>query len=854
MRTSYRLLWDYIEGDERKRGFGELVEGLKLRGFEVEVLGKWGKIEWLDGGLKFGRIKRIEGVELLEGGVSLCEVDMGLEKSLRVMTRARNVRVGVYGCVALEGCMVRGEEVRVQRIRGYESEGVILSREELGLVREDVDDGGIWVMEGMEVGGSVKEYLLKKEAMGGLGWFKESEDYGLKIEGIVDRGDCLSVVGLAREVASLAGCRLLPPMVSKPMFFKGNGGEISDHWMRDWDSKRDVEIEEGACEDCLVYGYRKVRGIVVGESGGWLRGRLRELGVRSINDVVDVSQFVMYELGFPLHIFDLKKIKGEKVIVRRARVGEELECLDGVVRGLDEEVLVISDEEKVLAIAGVIGGKESGVTEETEDIWIECAYFDPVRIRRTVQKLRIETDASYRYSRGVDLENMEWGLYRCYDLIQKGMGDGGLELGGIWGGNFSRTIELDMDFFYSVSGLERCGVGEWEKWKKLLEGVGFEVGSVREEGLGLRVRVPSFRGDIERPIDLVEEMIRLYGYDGIGVRLRRLERRMEKPEVKKTKKGKVGAKIIWDQDWEGEEWVSDGLMNLGLSEVKNYSFMGGEEVREYGCEDYLVLRNFVGEGNEYLRRSLVFGLRRALEYNVNQGASGVGFYEVGSIFKKGEGGRIEEERNLGVILWGVAEGEGLWKEERGYDFYDLKGILEVLMGGQDFGLKDLGLGVMGSLFEEGKGCEVILGGDRIGVMGEFSELILGKILGKSGKWKAYYMELKVREILKGLKGKKVYKELRKYPSVYRDLVIMVDMGVRHGEIEGVIRKSAEHLMGMEVMDIYTGKHLPMGKKSVRYRLIFGDEGKTLDDGVVNGEYDRIVEGLRVGCGGEMRAI
>ncbi|HEX8695045.1 MAG TPA: phenylalanine--tRNA ligase subunit beta [Longimicrobium sp.] len=701
---------------------------------------------------------------------------------LQVVCGAPNVEPGhFYPFAPVGSTLPGGVEIRKAKIRGEASEGMLCSARELGLGR---DHAGIMTLNGRwEPGTRFREAL-------GL------DDWRLVVDVTPNRGELLSHVGIARELApgGVDGIDLpkFPgaPKVTLPC--------ISARRERDCGGVH-VEIEDK--EGCPRYMGAIVRGVRVGPSPEWLAGRLRAVGQRPINNVVDATNYVLQELGQPLHAFDLAKLRGE-VVIRRARAGETLRTLDGVDRELVEADLVIADGEGPVALAGVMGGENSEVGDATTDLFLECALFDPKTVRRTARRLGLSTDASYRFERGVDPEGQPEAMQRLVELILA-----------VAGGRVVAAVDIDPlpwerpaialrpERVERVLGLELTP----DEIARLLRPLGFDV---KRRSQPVRVAVPGYRSDVRTEIDLIEEIARLRGYDSFPEELLPF-RPTSVPE---------------DPQVEVERGLRAVFTGWGCREARTLPFAPGSE----GAARVL---NPLSQEDAYLRTSLAWSLLRRVEHNFARGVRDVRLFEFGPVFRAtGEGRRPHEERRVAAALSG-ARAPLHWSGAAGaYDLYDLKGLLEEV-------------------------AEHYPGGRVEAAEGGFALLADGKLAGRGWQaaegevdapaWAApvLLLEALLPAAAVGRRGIR-YQPLPVHPGSERDLALLVPYSVSAAELEATIREAAGPLLeGVLPFDLYEGKGLEEGVRSLAWRLRFRAPERTLTDREVDAAVDRVLQAL-----------
>ena len=759
------------------------------------------EVRWLGHGLEelvVGRVLQVSEHPRADRLV-ICAVDIGAPEPVQVVTGAPKVRVGAfYPFVGAGQTLPGGPLIQRVKLRGEYSEGMLCSERELGIGR---DTAGIMEMIGeFEPGQPLLDAL-------------QLDDYRLELEITPNRPDLLGHWGVAREVAPGGESDLrLPefPGTSEPELGigsterEGSTGGVT------------VRIED--VDGCPRYMGAVIREVTVGPAPEWLASRLRAIGLQPINNVVDATNYVLYELNQPLHAFDIDKLAGPAVVVRRAREGEMLRTLDGKDRKLAPEMLVIADAERACALAGLMGGEVSEVSAETKDIFLECAYFEPRRVRQAVRGLALDTDASYRFQRGIDPAGLPRALQRVVDLI---LATAGGEIDGtaiavgpglptpvavrLRSERVSRSLGIELD----RSTISGC-----------LAPLGFEV----REGTGkaMSVRIPSWRPDVEREIDLIEEVARRYGYDQFPDELRpfRPTRVVEEPYrlvIAQTRELMVGRGFL--------EALTLPLVPAGEGEVR--------------------LLNPLSEREDHLRRGLLSGLVHRLEHNFARGLRDIRLFEVGTVFAASGGTLPTESIRLGAAWTGrrrpphwSADGEG-----DDWDIWDAKWLLESVATVAAPGSEVRPL-------EEGDGASAPPDLERAFV----AMTVDGRMVGWAGgvplaridapRWAGAVWGLEV-EMVPGRREVVAYEALPIYPATERDIALIVPRGAIAAELEATIREAApKTLESLSIFDVYEGENIPDGTRSIAWRLRFRAADSTLTDEEVEAAMERITSSLR----------
>jgi phenylalanyl-tRNA synthetase beta chain len=626
-----------------------------------------------------------------------------------------------------------------------------------------------------------------------------------------NRPDCLSHLGIAREVAVITGKQLK----TKETRFR----EASTRT----ESVTSVQIDDLTL--CPRYTARVVRGVRIGPSPEWLVARLESVGQRSINNVADVTNLVLLELGQPLHAFDLKRLSGERIVVRQAAEGEQLTTLDGVERELVKGMLVIADAARPVALAGIMGGADSEITSETTDVLIESAAFNSASIRQTAKALGMNTEASYRFERGTDIEGAIVASDRAAQLIAELAGGEVLE--GVIDVRAPKAqispIILRLDRYTALTGLE-IGL---EGAKKILEGLGLDVVVDEKRGRTVEAVPPSWRLDLAIEEDLIEEVARISGYDGVRASL----------------PGGAGT---------GEYLRGDGarrtlrrtLTGLGFSEAMSFSFVSGDVDRllsRVSEKGRLKLQNPIDETQSHMRTTVLVGLLEAVSRNINRGSRTLRLFELGKCFEDVDRERPKESERLGIVMTGLRNELSWQGSEERIDFFDLKGVLEGLS--DNLGKKQLEISPIDTIgyLHPGRAAVISLAGKELGCLGQLHPRVASHYKFKQA---VYLAEVDFTTLLASESVDVRYRALPRFPVVVRDLSILIDADVAFAEVERAIHELAiPELTSIRLFDLYTGSELPPGKRSLSLSLRFLREDRTMTDQEINAAHSMIVSSL-----------
>jgi len=798
VRVSLKWLREFIE---IKEPVHELADRLDLTGTKVEAVHEIGAA--LDG-IVVGRIEKIEPHPNADT-LRLCEVNVG-EKTTPIVCGAPNIEEGQTVPVALVGATLPGGmTVRKAKIRGIESEGMLASEAELGLGE---DHSGIMILDGgLEPGRPLVEAL-------------DLLDTVLELEITPNRPDCLSMIGVAREIGAIMARSYRRP--------EAVVGEVKAKTA----DAAGVRIEDP--DLCPRYCARVITGVTIGPSPRWMQERLMAGGIRPISNVVDVTNYVMLETGQPLHAFDYDTIAQHRIIVRRAGSGETLETLDGVERRLSEDMLLIADPSGPIALAGVMGGGATEVSGSTTNVLLEGANFLPASISRTSRNLGLLSEASMRFERGADVDGLYYSLDRAAQLmVETG---GGEALAGIID-EYPRKIEpqpivLRAAHTGRVLGteLERDYIAE------LLRRLEVEVRTVGADAL--EAVAPTFRPDLEREIDLIEEIARLHGFNEVPSTLPS----NEQPDRGLTQEQKL------------ERVMRRSLETSGVFESMTYTFVDPRQLellRIPFSEDKLVwVENPLSAEQAALRPSLLPGLVGSLIGNVNRGIGSVALYEVGRVFEAtGEHLPLETKR-LGIVMTGDSSDVSWYERPRRIDFFDVKGSVESLLDALTVREASMEPASHPS-FHPGRCASILVGGLTVGVLGELHPRIQHAIGLPSV---AAVAEIDVEPLLAASHPVQAFAEVSRHPAVQVDLALVVDETVPSASVSRLIDQTAGALLeSLALFDVYRGEQVAQGKKSLAFQLVFRAPDRTLTEEEVEKARARVVGRLAREVGAQVRA-
>ena len=727
--------------------------------------------------------------------LTICEVDDGSGTKRQIVCGATNYKVGDKVPLALTGAKLpNGLEIKKSKLRGVESEGMLCSAIELGLGE---DASGLLILSPeAKIGAPIVELFPL--------------DTILDVEITPNRGDLLSHFGLAREIAALTNNKIVRQPHRLPAKRSAGGAPALQ--------REGVTIS--APRECPFFSVRKIDNVKVGPSPDWLRVKIESVGIRSINNIVDISNFVMLELGQPTHAFDADKLKGG-INVRLARDGEKFLALDGKTYSLTPENLVIADQERAVGIGGVMGGEETGVTESTKNVLLEAAYFLPASIRRTARNLNLPSDASYRFERGVDPGMVLRASQRATELIRdiaKGDPAKGISAAGKIPPN-PREVSLSYAKCDRVLGLAI----KPKTADEILVRFGLSKSKSTSKSRNGRStwKIPSYRRDLQRDVDLIEEVVRGYGVDKIAG----------------TDRSRFTPTSVADRSHDLESSLRERLVGRGLSEARTSKLIPRTAITENAIE----LRNPLSEDHVALRPNLLPGLLAVLDRNVRARAERLALFELGRVFVPPDS---KEERHLGLLLWGNVSSAPHWRadEKRKLDFVDLKGAIESLA------IPKLSFR-RGAHVDLALAAEVLSGDQGIGVAGQLSAKRTSAVDAPAA---VFFAELNVEQITGAAQRTKMFHEIERFPAITRDIAMIVPEKLTHAQIVDEIQSVREPLLeSVELFDLFTGD-LGGARKSLAYRLTYRDRSRTLTNEEVTVAHAKIRERLQRELGAELR--
>ena len=808
MLVSYNWLKEYVEID---RSAQELAEIITRAG--VEIAG----VEATNKGVSDVVVAFVKTCEDHPDSdhLHVCTVTTDGENDIQVVCGAPNIAAGQRVMFATCGAILPGGTIKKTKLRGVDSNGMICSMQEIGIPDDLVnplDKDGIRVLpEDAPLGHDVMEYL-------GL------NDFVLDVDLTPNRSDCLSVYNIAREVGALLHKPVRPIEVPEV-----TGEEIND--------LMSVSIDDP--NRCHRYTGTMIRHAKTGRSPLWMEHRLQCAGMRPISNLVDVTNYVMMELGEPLHAFDYNHLAGHKIVVRTAQEDEHITTLDGNNHALNKEMLLICDEERAVGVAGVMGGENTEITTDTEDVFIESAYFDLINIRRTSVALGLRSEASIRFEKGVDMKNVEIAGRRAADLMVKISG------ADLVGGMIDvyptkhEPVYCSLDYVYA-NDLLGTDIA-YSEMRDILVRLGFKP--VQEDKDTIGVEVSSWRPDCSIPEDLVEEIARLYGYDNIPETL----------PFGPTNPGMLTPRQLMI------DHIKNILVSQGLDEIITYSFIHPKECDRLRWKEDDLRRNQIRISNpltedmSVMRTSLLPCMAETIASNIKRQNTNLALFECSSIFMADhqlvQDNLADERQHLIIGLTGNTMKDWIGSQ-RHYDFFYLKGIIEILMRSLHIVNWKVKPVIDDPTWHPGRTAELFIEGRSCGVFGELHPLVQKNYGIKDP---VYMAEISLENILEIGESVPILKKTAKFPAVPRDLAIVVDKAVAVDSlIDAINEAEPENLVRIDVFDVYEGDQISKGKKSIAFSLIFQSDEQTLTDAMVQKEIDKIVANVFNVCGGELR--
>ncbi|MBF0341675.1 MAG: phenylalanine--tRNA ligase subunit beta [Magnetococcales bacterium] len=795
MKITLDWLSDHIDTDLDPATIGAR---LTMAGLELDALIR------LDEGLERVQVGRLVTVNPHPNAdrLTLCQLQVG-EETLEIVCGARNHRAGDKVAVARVGATLpNGMEIQLGQIRGVTSHGMLCSLKELGLASEA--DGVLILPAETPEGMPIAEALGKNDVV-------------LELGITPNRGDCLGVRGVARELAALTA-RPLRPLTVEPVAITAP------------EAVAQVRLEDPT--GCPRYAGRVIRGVKIGPSPRWLQNRLEAVGLRAINNVVDITNYLLLDLNQPLHAFDLARLQ-LPVVVRRARDGETLRTLDGVERTLTGAMTVIADGARALAVAGIMGGEESGVTETTTDIFLEVAFFDPIMTARTGRRLELLSESRYRFERGTDPEGIPLVMEKATGMVlELAGGEAGpvtLLDGGSW--------QTPGAILYRPERINRLGGIEVsiEAMNTFLTALGCQVTPVTGDASCFSVTPPTWRHDLRLEEDLLEEIIRLYGYDRVPTSLPRVPAAPPAPDPTRQLTDRLRTLLV----------------GLGYQEVIDFAFVSqGSQKRCNPDATPLALLNPLSEEQAVLRTELSAGVLECAQRNINRGNSRLRLFETGRVFLQQPDGTLREQERLAGMIGGLAEEASAHGSARGVDFFDLKGDLETLLAAVTGTAPVFVSGGPALLHPRRKSGITLADGTPLGWMGQLHP---GEMEALDLKKEVYLFELELTPLLTPVESRENAPQSSRFPAIQNDFTFLMPLRTPAGEVTREVQSVEPALIRQaQVTAIYTGSGVPAGSKSLTISLTLQADDRTLTDGESKALAEQVIERVERCFGASLR--
>ena len=815
MNISYKWLKEYVDFDLTPQ---QVCDALTSTGLEVDALEE---VQSIKGGLKGLYVGKVLTCEMHPNSdhLHVTTVDLGKGEPSQIVCGAPNVAAGQKVIVADLGCVLYdGDQefvIKKSKLRGVESNGMICAEDEIGIGTSH--DGIIVLPEDAQVGMPAAEY------------YHLESDWLIEVDITANRADALSHWGVARDLYAWLKQNGYQTATHKPC---ASTFTVDDHSL-----PIDVVIDN--TEACKRYACVSITGCEVKESPEWLKNKLTTIGLRPINNIVDITNYVMMALGQPLHCFDADMVKGHKIVVKTMPEGTPFQTLDGVEHKLSDRDLAICNAEEPMCIAGVFGGKGSGTYETTKNVVLESAYFHPTWIRKSARRHGLSTDASFRFERGIDpngtIEALKYAAQLCKELAG---GKVSMDIKDVYPEKIEdAVVDLKYDYVHNLIGKE-IGV---DNIKNICQSLEMQI--MNENAEGLTIKVPAYRVDVQRPCDVVEDILRIYGYNNV--------------EIPTQLKSSLVIKGDEDQKHKLANLVSEQLVGEGFNEKLNNSLTKGAY---YGENDHLVrIMNPLSTDLNVMRQTLLFGGLESIEHNAKRKNGNCRFFEFGNVYffnpeKKDDENPMnayKEEYHLGLWLTGKRV-EGSWAHaNEDSSFAELSAYVENILAR---------IGVQqGMLVRKKSQNPIFSAGLTIENRGGKLMLEMGVLAKKVQKaadidTPVYYCEMNWTALMKLLRNKQVlFTEIAKYPAVSRDLALLIDQNVEFAQIEEIAHQTEKKLLKkVELFDVYEGDKLPAGKKSYAVNFILQDEEKTMGDKQIDAIMQKLIANIKKQLNAELR--
>lgn len=822
MKISYKWLKEYVDFDLTPEETGKALTSTGLEVGSIE------EVETIRGGLKglyVGKVLTCENHPNSDH-LHITTVDLGKPEPQQIVCGAPNVAAGQKVIVADLGCTLydgdKEFQIKKSKLRGVDSFGMICAEDEIGVGTSH--DGIIVLPEDAPIGQPAAEY------------YQLDSDWVIDIDITANRADALSHYGVARDLYAWLKQNGYQTTLHRPSCdaFKVDNNELP------------IKVTIENPDACKRYACLSITDCEVKESPQWLKDKLNVIGLRPINNIVDITNYIMWAYGQPMHCFDADMVKGAHIIVKDKNEGKKFVTLDGVEHILGEHDLAICNEEEPMCIAGVFGGKGSGTYENTKNVVLESAYFHPTWIRKSARRHGLSTDASFRFERGIDPNGIIYALKQAAILCKE-----------LAGGKVSMEIcdeyptpiadfpvRLNYEYCNRLIGKE-IGV---DTIKNIVSSLEMKI--EKEDSEGLNLLVPAYRVDVQRPCDVVEDILRIYGYNNV--------------EIPTTLKSSLTIAEEADKNYHRENIIGEQLVGEGFSEILNNSLTKASyyettELNKYPWEECVKLMNPLSADLGVMRQTLLFGGLESLAHNINRKAGNLRFFEVGNVYKYNKDKYSEESpvkaysQDYHMALWLTGKHiEGSWtSKDVESSFYELKAYVENIL--RRVGVQQ-GLLVTeasdNNIFDKGIALKT-RGGKLIVELGILSIALLKRM---DISQKVFYAEIDWTALMKAIKKNKLeFKEISKYPAVSRDLALLLNSDVEFAQIEEIARQTEKKLLKkVELFDVYQGKNLPEGKKSYAVNFILQDDSKTLNDKAIDAIMQKLIKNLTTKLGAELR--
>ena len=812
MNISYKWLKEYVDFDMTPE---EVCAALTSTGLEVDALEE---VQTIKGGLKGLYVGQVLTCDPHPDSdhMHVCTVDLGKEAPSQIVCGAPNVAAGQKVIVADLGCVLydgdKEFKIKKSKLRGIESNGMICAEDEIGVGH---DHSGIIVLpEDAKVGTPAAEY------------YNLESDWLIEVDITANRADALSHYGVARDLYAWLCANGKKSNLHRPSC---EGFKVDNHDLP-------IEVEIANPEACRRYACLSITDCEVKESPEWLKDKLNIIGLRPINNIVDITNYVMMAYGQPMHCFDADMVKGNKIIVKDENAGKPFITLDGEEHILGEHDLAICNAEEPMCIAGVFGGKGSGTYETTKNVVLESAYFHPTWIRKSARRHGLSTDASFRFERGIDPNGVIYALKQAAILCKElAGGKVSMEIKDVYP-NPIENPSMRLDYAY-VDGLIGKKIGN-DTIKSILKSLDIEIN--KEDAEGLDITVPAFRVDVQRPCDVVEDILRIYGYNNV--------------EIPSALKSTLTVKDFEDQRHKLMNLVAEQLVGAGFNEILNNSLTKGayyNDLKAYPAENSVTIVNPLSSDLNVMRQTLLFGGLESIMRNANRRMPNLRFFEFGNCYqhfneKKDNENPMKaysEESHLGLWITGKRV-EGSWiHQNEDSSFYELKAHVDNI-------LRRIGM-PQGMLVTEKTDNDIFSSGLRMKLRSGKVMIEMGIVatgIQKKAEINApvYFADINWTAVTNAVKKSEVhFTEVPKYPAVSRDLALLLDKNIEFAQVEQVARQTEKKLLKkVELFDVYEGKNLPEGKKSYAVNFILQDPEKTMNDKAIDAIMNKLIANLK----------